>query len=72
MTAGVGADLPLENESEFVRQLERYQAMDEYELEESRINCRLFVAEWQAKNANLGKYRHMFDAVIASKVIPCK
>ena len=72
LTAGVGADLPLENESEFVRQLERYQAMDEYELEEFRINCRRFVAEWQANHADLGKYRHMFDAVIASRVMPCK
>ena len=42
MTAGVGADLPLENESEFLRQLERYQAMNEHELAEVRNKDALF------------------------------
>ena len=72
MDEGVGADLPLENESEFLRQLERYQAMDEHELAEVRISCQRFVAAWQEDHADLGASRKMFDAVIASRVMPCK
>ena len=72
MDEGVGADLPLENESEFLRQLERYQAMDEHELAEVRISCQRFVAAWQAEYADLGPSRKMFDAVIASRAAPCK
>ena len=72
MDAGVGADLSLENEFDFVRHLERYQAMGEDELAEVRINCQRFVAAWQSKYADLGKYRKMFDAVIAARVMPCK
>jgi glycosyltransferase involved in cell wall biosynthesis len=72
MATGVGADLPLENESEFVRQLERYQSMGEQELAEVRISCQRFVAAWQADHADLGVSRKMFDAVIASRATPCK
>ena len=72
MAAGVGADLPLENEFEFVRQLERYQAMDEHELAEVRINCHRYFAAWQTEYADLGATRKMFDAVIASKITSCK
>lgn len=72
MTAGVGADLSLENESEFVRQLERYQAMNEHELAEVRINCHRYFAAWQTEYADLGASRKMFDGVIASKITSCK
>lgn len=72
MDAGVGADLPIENEPEFVRQLERFQAMDERDMGNVRNSCRRYVAIWQADHANLDAYRKMFDTVIASRINPCK
>lgn len=72
MAAGVGADLPLEDEPEFVRQLERFQAMDESDIEKVRNACRRYVDAWQADHADLGAYRKMFDTVIGSRATPCR
>lgn len=72
LAAGVGADLPLEDESEFVRQLERFQAMNESDAENVRDTCRRYVAAWQADHADPGAYRNMFDTVIASRATPCR
>lgn len=72
LAAGVGADLPLEDEPEFVRQLERFQAMNESDAENVRDTCRRYVAAWQADHADPGAYRNMFDTVIASRATPCR
>jgi glycosyltransferase involved in cell wall biosynthesis len=64
--AGVGADLPLEDEAAFVRVLSQYQAMDEYEMVKVRECCVRYVATWRANHVNLDDYRKMFDAVLAS------
>jgi glycosyltransferase involved in cell wall biosynthesis len=64
MAAGVGADIPLENETEFIRQLLRFQAMDERDFKEVRIACQRYVDAWQAQHADLSAYRKMLDAVI--------
>lgn len=70
--AGVGADLPLEDEAAFLHELARYQAMDESDMAAVHVACRRYVAAWRANNTNLGDYRKMFDAVIASRDQPCR
>ena len=72
--AGVGADLPLEDEAAFVRALARYQAMDESDMAVVRDTCRRYVAAWRVNNTNLDDYHQMFDQVIASRRVttfPC-
>lgn len=64
--AGVGADLPLEDEVAFLRALARYQAMDESDMAVVRDACRRYVAAWRVNNTNLNDYHKMFDTVIAS------
>lgn len=66
MAAGVGAELPIEEESEFVRQLERLRLMDENEMQKVRNDCRKFVAEWRTTHIDLNAYRKMFDTIISS------
>lgn len=70
--AGVGADLPLEDEAAFLRELVRYQTMDESRMATVRDTCRHYVAAWCANNTNLDDYHNMFDAVIASRQPLCK
>jgi glycosyltransferase involved in cell wall biosynthesis len=70
--SGVGADLPLDDEAAFLRELARYQAMDESEMAAVRDACRRYVAAWRANNTNLDDYHKMFDTVIASRQAPCK
>jgi glycosyltransferase involved in cell wall biosynthesis len=70
--SGVGADLPLDDEAAFLRELARYQAMDESEMAAVRDACRRYVVAWRANNTNLDDYRKMFDTVIASRQAPCK
>jgi glycosyltransferase involved in cell wall biosynthesis len=72
MDAGVGADVPLDNGPEFVRQLERLRAMNEREMQDVRAACGRYVAAWQADHANLDAYRKMFDSVIASRTTLCR
>jgi glycosyltransferase involved in cell wall biosynthesis len=64
--AGVGSDLPLEDEAAFVCALDRYQALDEDEMAKVRETCARYVATWRADHANLDDYRKMFDTVLAS------
>lgn len=64
--AGVGADLPLEDEQAFVRELSRYQLMAEDAMVKIRDACIRYVAAWRASHVNLDAYRRMFDAVLAS------
>jgi glycosyltransferase involved in cell wall biosynthesis len=71
-SAGVGADLPLEDEAAFVHELDRYQAMDECGMAAVRDACHRYVGDWHVDNANLNDYRKMFDKVIASRPQPCK
>jgi glycosyltransferase involved in cell wall biosynthesis len=70
--AGVGADLPLDNEAAFLRELATFQAMGESDMAIVRDACRRYVAAWRVNNTNLNDYRKMFDAVIASRQLPCK
>ena len=63
---GIGADLPLEDESMFVEELVRYQAMEESEMASAREACQRYVDAWCKKNAKLDDYRLMFNRVIAS------
>lgn len=72
MAEGVGADLSLENESEFVRQLECFQAMGECDMEIIRSACQRYATAWQLKHANSSEYRKMFDTVIVSKTKTCR
>lgn len=65
--AGVGADLPLEDEAAFSRTLARYQAMNESEMSAVQEACRRYVDEWRINNTNLDDYKKMFNAVIASE-----
>jgi len=58
--AGVGADLPIENEASFRKQLEEYLAMDEIRFDIVRNSCRRYVAKWAAESMNLDSYRNMF------------
>lgn len=64
--AGVGADLPLEDEQAFVRELSRYQVMTESDMAKIREACTHYVATWRASHVNLDAYRSMFDTVLAS------
>jgi len=64
--AGVGADLPLEDEATFIRTLGQYQAMDESKMSAARKACRRYVDEWRMRNTNMDDYKKMFNAVIAS------
>ena len=64
--AGVGADLPLEDDAAFMRALGKYQTMDESEMSEVREACRRYVDEWRMHNTNLDDYKKMFNAVMAS------
>jgi glycosyltransferase involved in cell wall biosynthesis len=61
--AGVGADLPIENEAAFIKQLEDYLDMDETRFDMVRNSCRQYVATWTAESINLDSYRHMFKRV---------
>jgi glycosyltransferase involved in cell wall biosynthesis len=72
MDAGVGADVPLDNEYEFVRQLERLRAMNEHEMQRVRSACGRYVAAWHADNAYMDAYRKMFNSVIKSRTTPCR
>ena len=69
---GVGADLPLEDELEFVRQLEYFQSMGERDLENVRNACLHYATVWHAKHANPEEYRKMFNTVIKSRAKTCK
>lgn len=64
--AGVGVDLPLEDEAVFSRALARYQAMNESDMASTRAACQRYVVEWRMKNTDLDDYKQMFNAVIAS------
>ena len=64
--AGVGADLPLEDEGAFIHTLDHYQAMDEREMSAARKACRRYVEEWRLRNNSLDDYRKIFNAVIKS------
>ena len=66
MNAGVGVEVPLGNEPEFVRQIERFQAMGESDMERVRNSCRRYVEAWHAVHTNLDAYRQMFSEVISS------
>lgn len=66
--AGVGADLPLEDEAAFAHHLARYAAMDAPALQSARDACRRYVETWFKKNADLDAYRAMFDAVIGARI----
>ena len=70
--AGVGADLPLEDEAAFVHELARYQAMGESEIATVRDACRRYVATWRVSNINLDDYHKMFNTVIESRQSLCK
>ena len=61
--AGVGADLPIENEAAFIRQLEDYLDMDETRFGMVRNSCRQYAAKWAAESINLDSYRSMFKRV---------
>lgn len=69
---GVGADLPLEDEFEFVHQLKHFQSMGERDMENVRSACQRYAAAWQVKHADPGEYRKMFDTVIASREKTCR
>jgi glycosyltransferase involved in cell wall biosynthesis len=58
--AGVGADLPIENEAAFKKQLEEYLAMDEVRFDMVRNSCIGYVAKWVSESVNLDSYRNMF------------
>ena len=62
--AGVGVDLPIENEPAFIKQLEEYLAMDESSFVIVRNSCRRYVAKWAAENIDLEAYRNMFARVL--------
>ena len=64
--AGVGADIPLEDEAAFILTLGQYQAMDENEMSAARRACRHYVSEWRNLHTNLDDYKKMFNAVIKS------
>jgi len=64
--AGVGADIPLEDEAAFILTLGHYQAMDENEMSAARRACRHYVSEWRNLHTNLDDYKKMFNAVIKS------
>lgn len=70
--AGVGADLPLEDEAAFLRSLARYQAMDESDMTVVREACQRYVVAWRVRNTNLDDYHKMFNTVIASRQLLCK
>jgi glycosyltransferase involved in cell wall biosynthesis len=72
MSAGVGADISLENEPDFLRQLEIFQAMDANDMESVRATCRAYAVDWKIKHCDLDSYRKMFDTVIASRTQPCR
>jgi hypothetical protein len=46
--------------------------MGESDMAIVRDACRRYVAAWRVNNTNLNDYRKMFDAVIASRQLPCK
>jgi len=62
--AGVGVDLPIENEPAFIKQLEEYLAMDESSFVIVRNSCRRYVAKWAAESMDLDAYRNMFARVL--------
>jgi glycosyltransferase involved in cell wall biosynthesis len=66
--AGVGADLPIEDEKAFIKQLEEYLAMDEADFNLARDSCRRYVAKWLTEGMNLDSYRNMFTRVSNSGV----
>ena len=66
--AGVGADLPIENEAAFRKQLEEYLAMDEIRFDMVRNSCRGYVAKWASESINLDSYRNMFKSFSNSGV----
>lgn len=70
--SGIGADLPLDDEAAFLRELARYQAMDEGEMAAVRDACRRYAVAWRASNTNLSDYHKMFDSVIESRQSRCK
>lgn len=61
--AGVGADLPIENEAAFIKQLEDYLDMDETRFDMVRNSCRQYVTTWAIESINLDSYRNMFKRV---------
>ncbi|MDP1955351.1 MAG: glycosyltransferase family 4 protein [Polaromonas sp.] len=70
--AGVGADLPLDDEAAFVGALAAYQAMDEPDMAAVRAACYRYATEWRVSHTNLDDYKKMFNAVIESRKLPCK
>jgi hypothetical protein len=66
--AGVGADLPIENEAAFRKQLEEYLAMDEIRFDMVRNSCRGYAAKWASESINLDSYRNMFKSFSNSGV----
>lgn len=61
---GVGADLPLTDESAFVRELRRLRDLDNHSYGEIRAACAAFAQDWRLRHTGAQAYRDMFEGVI--------
>jgi glycosyltransferase involved in cell wall biosynthesis len=59
--AGIGVELPVDDEAAFVAALEQFQAMNESSLANLRQRCRAYIDAWRKQVIDLNQYRKMFD-----------
>lgn len=64
--AGVGVDLPVENERAFVVALQQFQAMDEPSMVTMRDQCRAYIRRWREHSIDVNQYRSMFGTDTSS------
>jgi glycosyltransferase involved in cell wall biosynthesis len=60
--AGVGVDLPVDDDAAFVEALREFQAMSETSLAAVRDRCRAYVESWSNESADLNPYRTLLKA----------
>lgn len=59
--AGVGVELPVDEEAAFVQALQQFQAMSESSMVNLRERCRAYIDAWREEVVDLNQYRKMFD-----------
>jgi glycosyltransferase involved in cell wall biosynthesis len=67
IAAGVGADLPLDDEQEFLNQLTLFEEMTQGDMEVIRNACKSYIQLWRNEYDNPQLYLELFRLIIKSK-----
>ena len=63
---GIGFDLPLNKEADFVSAISALQRMSEPEFHQVRVNCLQFVQKWKNNSSDVEQYEKLFKGLLNS------